>query len=146
MTTGRPAGSRPIYLDHNATTPVAPEVAKAMWPFITEHFGNPSSSHPYGRVAKAAVDHAREQVATLIGAQPEEVIFTSGGTEANNLAIRGVAALATTPVAITTAVEHPATTAPLALLAAAGWTVHRLPVDTDGRALVDEIPAGPVGL
>ncbi|HEY3410644.1 MAG TPA: cysteine desulfurase family protein [Propionicimonas sp.] len=146
MTTERPAGSRPIYLDHNATTPVSPEVAKAMWPYISEHFGNPSSSHPYGRVAKAAVDHARQQVAALIGANPEEVIFTSGGTEANNLAIRGVAGLATTRVAVTTAVEHPATTAPLALLAAAGWTVHRLPVDPEGRALSEASPAGPVGL
>ena len=143
MTTGeRPA----IYLDHNATTPIAHEVAKAMWPYLTEHFGNPSSSHAYGKLAKAAVDHAREQVAALIGAQPEEVIFTSGGTEANNLAIRGVAPLATTPVAVATAVEHPATTAPLALLVAAGWTVHRLPVDTDGRALTEATPAGPVGL
>ena len=71
-------GSRPIYLDHNATTPIAPVVAQAMWPCIAEHFGNPSSSHHYGRVAKAAVDHAREQVAALIGAQPDEIIFTSG--------------------------------------------------------------------
>jgi len=140
------SGSRPIYLDHNATTPIAAEVAQAMWPYLTEHFGNPSSSHPYGRIAKAAVDQAREQVADLIGAQPDEVIFVSGGTEANNLAIRGVAALATTTVAVATAVEHPATTAPLALLAAAGWTVHRLPVDAEGRAVVAALQAGPVGL
>lgn len=136
----------PIYLDHNATTPIAPEVAQAMWPYLTEHFGNPSSSHPYGRIAKAGVDHAREQVAALIGAHADEIIFTSGGTEANNLAIRGAAALATAPVAVTTGVEHPATTAPLALLAATGWTVHRLPVDTEGRAIAGAIPAGPVGL
>lgn len=91
-------GSRPLYLDHNATTPIAPEVAQAMWPYIAEHFGNPSSSHAYGRVAAAAVDHAREQIAALIGAQPDEIIFTSGGTEANNLAIRGTAMLATNRV------------------------------------------------
>jgi cysteine desulfurase len=142
----RTTGSRPIYLDHNATTPVAPEVAQAMWPYITEHFGNPSSSHRYGRIAKAAVDHAREQVAALIGARPDEVVFTSGGTEANNLAIRGSAALAGTAVAVTTAVEHPATTAPLALLSDMGWTVHRLPVDAEGRAHSDAVPAGPIGL
>ena len=133
-------GSRPIYLDHNATTPIAPVVAQAMWPCIAEHFGNPSSSHHYGRVAKAAVDHAREQVAALIGAQPDEIIFTSGGTEANNLAIRGTAGLSTTHVAVTTAVEHPATAAPLALLVAAGWNVHQLPVDTEGRASADAMP------
>ena len=109
------SNARPIYLDHNATTPIAVEVAQAMWPYVAEHFGNPSSTHHYGRVAKVAVDHAREQVAALIGARPLEIIFTSGGTEANNLAIRGTVGLATERVAVTTAVEHPATTAPLAL-------------------------------
>ena len=139
-------GPGPIYLDHNATTPVAPEVAAAMWPYVTEHFGNPSSDHPYGRVAKAAVDVAREQVAALIGAHPDEVVFTSGGTEANNLAIRGTASAAATPVAVTTAVEHPATTAPLRVLAADGWVVHALPVDSAGRAGASAFPDGPVGL
>ncbi|MGB7961389.1 MAG: cysteine desulfurase family protein [Propionicimonas sp.] len=140
------SNARPIYFDHNATTPIAAEVARAMWPYVAEHFGNPSSAHSYGRVAKAAVDHAREQVAALIGARPTEIIFTSGGTEANNLAIRGVAALATEQVAISTAVEHPATTAPLALLAAAGWTINQLPVDADGRASAVDVPGGRVGL
>ncbi len=140
------SNARPIYLDHNATTPIAVEVAQAMWPYVAEHFGNPSSTHHYGRVAKVAVDHAREQVAALIGARPLEIIFTSGGTEANNLAIRGTVGLATERVAVTTAVEHPATTAPLALLAAAGWTVHRLPVDADGRASAGDVPAGPIDL
>ena len=139
-------GTGPIYLDHNATTPVAPEVAAAMWPYVTEHFGNPSSDHPYGQVAKAAVDVAREQVAALIGAHPDEVVFTSGGTEANNLAIRGTASAAAPPVAVTTTVEHPATTAPLGVLAADGWVVHALPVDAAGRAAASEFPDGPVGL
>lgn len=143
---GSGPGSPPIYLDHNATTPIAPEVAHAMWPYIAEHFGNPSSSHAYGQVAKAAVDHAREQVAALVGAEPDEIIFTSGGTEANNLAIRGTAALATTLVAVATAVEHPATDAPLALLRADGWNVQRLPVDGEGRVSTSAIPIGPVGL
>ncbi len=138
--------SAPIYLDHNATTPVATEVAHAMWPYVSDHFGNPSSTHPYGRVAKAAVDLAREQVAAQIGAQPDEIIFTSGGTEANNLAIRGTASMATQRVAITTAVEHPATTSPLALLGHLGWAVHVLPVDADGRASATALPSGPIGL
>jgi cysteine desulfurase len=117
-----------------------------MWPYLVEHFGNPSSDHPYGRRARAAVDVARQQVADLIGARPDEIVFTSGGTEANNLAIRGTAARASTRVAVTTAVEHPATTAPLGLLAAQGWSVHPLPVDTDGRADPTAVPDGPIGL
>lgn len=141
---------RPVYLDHNATTPVAREVAEAMWPYLVEHFGNPSSEHPYGYRARAAVDLAREQVAALIGARPDEIVFTSGGTEANNLAIRGSAGASGTRVAVTTAVEHPATTGPLGLLAADGWAVRTLPVDAAGRvdpaALPDVAPAGPIGL
>ncbi|MGB8021961.1 MAG: cysteine desulfurase family protein [Candidatus Nanopelagicales bacterium] len=136
----------PVYLDHNATTPVAPEVAKAMWPYLVEHFGNPSSDHAFGRAARAGVDLAREQVAALIGARPEEIVFTSGGTEANNLAIRGSSVAAHARVAVTTAVEHPASTAPLGLLAAGGWRVDTLPVDRDGRADPAAIPDGPIGL
>lgn len=139
-------GERPVYLDHNATTPLAPEVAEAMWPYLVEHFGNPSSDHPYGHRARAAVDEAREQVAGLIGARPDEVVFASGGTEANNLGIRGTAALARTRVAVTTAVEHPATAAPLGLLAADGWAIHALPVDAAGRASPDAVPDSFVGL
>lgn len=142
----RSGGGEPVYLDHNATTPVAREVAEAMWPFLVTHFGNPSSEHPYGRRARAAVEVAREQVAALIGAHPDEVVFTSGGTESNNLAIRGAAGLATHRVAVTTAVEHPATTGPLALLAADDWAVRVLPVDEAGRADRQAVPAGPVGL
>ena len=78
----------PIYLDYNATTPIIPEVAEAMTPFLYEHFGNPSSSHPYGVATKRAIEAARAEVATLLGCQPAEVIFTSGGTESNNYAIR----------------------------------------------------------
>lgn len=124
-----------IYLDHNATTPIAAEVAQAMWPYLTSHFGNPSSDHPYGRAARAAVDLAREQVATLIGAHPDEITFTSGGTEANNLAIRGTATAlpADRHHLVTSAVEHPATTEPVRLLADAGWQVTTLPVDHLGR-------------
>lgn len=140
MTTGL------IYLDHNGTTPVAPQVAQAMWPYLTEHCGNPSSSTPQGKLARRAVDTAREQVAALIGAQPDEITFTSGGTESNNLAIRGAARASGCPIAVTSVVEHPATVQPLARLAEQGWLVHHLSVDTDGRIDLAGIPAGPMGL
>src|SRR3990167_331061 len=80
-----------FYLDYNATTPLHPEVAKAMQPFLEKHFGNPSSLHAFGRTARAAIDEAREELATLIGAKSKEIVFTSGGTESNNLAIFGTA-------------------------------------------------------
>src|SRR5215218_11316282 len=80
-----------VYLDHSATTPVDPRVVEAMMPYLTERFGNPSSVHFYGQEARAAVDRARREVAALVGARPNEIVFLSGWTEANNLAIRGVA-------------------------------------------------------
>ena len=102
--------SHPIYLDFNASTPTDPEVAQSMLPYLQEHFGNPSSSHPYGRAAKEAVEQSRYHVAALIGAQPEEIVFTSGGSESNNMAIRGVARSAKFEgrTLVTSAVEHPA--------------------------------------
>jgi len=138
--------SEQIYLDHNGTTPVAPSVAEAMWPYLTEWFGNPSSTTAQGRAARQAVEHAREQVAGLIGAHPDEIIFTSGGTEANNLAIRGSVSGAGERVAVTSSVEHPATVGPLARLEAGGWTIHRLGVDSQGRVAAPAMPDGPVGL
>lgn len=123
-----------IYLDHNATTPVLPEVVDAMIPFLRDHFGNPSSGHVYGRRALDAVEEARAQVATLIGADPEEIVFTSGGTEANNLAIRGVMDGRSGRV-VTSVVEHPATERPCAWLEANGTEVHRLGVDAQGRVM-----------
>src|SRR5512139_4168809 len=100
----------PIYLDYNATTPIEPEVAEAMLPFLTGCFGNPSSSHPYGAEARVAVEAARRQVAALLGARPEEIVFTSGGTEGNNTVIHGVARLlrGRGRHVVTTAIEHPA--------------------------------------
>jgi len=126
---------RPIYLDYNATTPVDPAVAEAMLPFLYEHFGNPSSSHPYGAVARSAVEKARGQVASLLGARPEEVVFTSGGSEANNTVILGVARLLRSRGrhVVTSAVEHPAVLEPCAALAAEGFRVTRVPVDETGR-------------
>lgn len=132
----------PIYLDHNATTPILPEVVDAMLPFLRTHFGNPSSSHVYGRRAKAAVDAARAEVAALIGATPEEIVFTSGGTEANNLAILGAAeALPDRRHLITSVVEHPATAKVCASLARRGHVVDFVGVDADGRVRADDVEA-----
>ena len=124
----------PIYLDYNATTPIAREVAEAMTPYLYEHFGNPSSSHPYGVITKRAIEAARAQVATLIGCQPIEVIFTSGGTESNNYAIRGVALAGRERGnhIITSAVEHPAVIEVCHVLETQGFRITVLPVDEFG--------------
>jgi cysteine desulfurase NifS/selenium donor protein len=126
---------RPIYLDYNATTPVLPAVAEAMLPFLYEHFGNPSSGHAYGATARRAVEKARLQVAGLLHARPEEIVFTSGGSEANNTVILGVARLLRSRGrhVVTSAVEHPAVLEPCAVLAADGFRVTRVPVDERGR-------------
>ena len=126
---------RPIYLDYNATTPVDPAVAEAMLPFLTTHFGNPSSSHPYGARTRAAVEEARRQVAALLGAKAEEVVFTSGGTEGSNTVILGVARLLRSKGrhVVTSAIEHPAVLEPCAVLEEEGCRVTRVPVDADGR-------------
>ncbi|MCP3063305.1 cysteine desulfurase [Myxococcus sp. K38C18041901] len=130
---------RPLYLDHNATTPVDPEVVDAMLPYLREHFGNPSSGHAYGRRAHAALEDARGKVAALIGAKPFEVLFTSGGTEANNLAIRGTAeARADRRHVLTSVIEHPATKLPCDALEWRGWRVTWLPVDEQGRVRVED--------
>jgi len=129
----------PIYLDHNATTPLLPEVVDAMLPYLREHFGNASSTHAYGIRAHAALERAREQVASLISAPPDEIVFTSGGTESNNLAIRGTAEAELAPAhVVTTIIEHPATEQPCAWLAARGWRVSRIGVDETGRARLAE--------
>lgn len=126
-----------IYLDHNATTPVAPEVVEAMRPYWGEKYGNPSSAYTLGRVAKQALEEARAQVADLLGCQPGEIVFTSGGTESNNMVIKGVAySLAEKGRhVITTAIEHPAVTNPCLFLLYQGYDVTFLPVDSTG--LVD---------
>ena len=124
----------PIYLDYNATTPVAPEVVDAMQPFLREAFGNPSSSHHYGRRAHEAIENARGNVAALIGARSSEIVFTGCATEANNLALRGVAyALRTRKQHIVvSSVEHPAVLEPAIWLRAQGWDVSVVPVDCNG--------------
>ena len=124
----------PIYLDYNATTPIDPAVAEAMLPYIYEHFGNPSSGHPFGLRAKKGVDKARSQVAELLGCHTGEVIFTSGGTESNNHAIKGVAAAYRKQGnhIITSSVEHPAVLDVCAYLEGQGFSVTYLPVDSFG--------------
>jgi cysteine desulfurase len=124
----------PVYLDHNATTPVDPAVLDAMLPFLREEFGNPSSAYPLGRRAHEAIEHARHEVAALIGARADEVVFVSGGTEASNIAIRGAAARDPERSAIvTTTIEHPATEACCALLERAGTPVRRIAPRPNGR-------------
>ena len=127
--------SAPIYLDYNATTPVAPEVADAIEPYLRQHFGNPSSSHVYGRNAHRAIERAREQVAVLIGARADEIVFTGCATESNNLAIRGVARALRDKGRhlITSAVEHPAVEQPFRRLGEDGWEVSVIPVDEHGQ-------------
>lgn len=125
-----------VYLDHNATTPLDPAVLAAMLPYLQSRYGNPSSVHGPGREARAAIDEAREQVAALVGAHPSQVIFTSGGTEANNLAIKGIAN-ACDPggnheLAIS-AVEHASVIAPARALERNGWRLRTIAVDADGR-------------
>lgn len=126
----------PLYLDHNATTPLASEVFEAMLPYLRGGFGNPSSQHRYGQDAALAIATAREQVASLVGASADEIIFTSGGTEANNLAIFG--ALEALPERAprhiwTSLIEHPATAQPILALERRGYSVSRLSVGGDSR-------------
>lgn len=129
-----------IYLDYNATTPVAPDVLEAMLPFLRDGYGNPSSAHSPGRRAHQAIEAARSQVATLIGASPDEILFTSGGTESSNLAIRGV--LLAQPErrhVVTSAFEHPATAETCRLLERQGTRVTRVAVGRDGRVRPEDV-------
>ena len=124
----------PIYLDYNATTPIDPQVAEAMLPYLHQHFGNPSSSHAHGQTTAAAVDRARRQLAGMLGCDAEEVIFTSGGTESNNHAIKGVATAYRQKGnhIITSSVEHPAVLEVCRWLETQGLRVTYLPVDGFG--------------
>ena len=131
----------PVYLDYNATTPIDPAVAEVMLPFIHQHFGNPSSGHVYGQRARQAVEEARHEVAALLGCHDGEIVFTSGGTEANNYAIKGIAGLAG-PGAhiITSAVEHPAVIEVCRFLEEdRGCSVTYLPVDEHGMVSPHQI-------
>ena len=123
-----------IYLDYNATTPIDPQVAEAMLPFIHQHYGNPSSSHGFGATAGRAVEKARGQVAEMLGCHPEEVVFTGGGTESNNYAIKGVAGAYQHRGnhIITSSVEHPSVIEVCRYLEGQGFQVTYLPVDPSG--------------
>ncbi len=130
-----------IYLDYNATTPIDPEVASEMRPFLEEYFGNPSSSHEYGVKARLAVEKARRNVALLLNCSPSEIIFTSGGTESNNMALKGAAFAGRNRGnhIIISAVEHPAVTEVAAFLAKNGFEISIAPVDGLGIVKIDEI-------
>ena len=125
-----------LYLDHASTTPALPEVWEAMRPFQAENFGNPASAHTAGRKARQALEDARERIARCLGASPDEVIFTSGATEANNLALFGLAGSPPGHI-LASPIEHPCVTEPLRQLAARGITVEYLPVDRNGIVSVD---------
>jgi cysteine desulfurase len=135
----------PIYLDYNATTPVAPEVLAALLPYLQTHFGNPSSQHAYGAPAHAAVEQARAEVARLVGAAPAEIEFTSGGTEATNHALKGLAfaalreCVALRSQIIISTVEHPATLATAHSLQRFGFSVAQLGVDRQGVIDLDRL-------
>src|SRR5688572_20377429 len=120
----------PTYLDHNATTRVDPRVVEAMLPFLSGPYGNPSSLHRFGRAARDAVEAARAQVAALVGAQPGEVIWTSGGTEANNLALKGTTEGVTPGRVLYGITDHPAVMEAAEALKARGWSVEPIAVDT----------------
>ncbi|MHC4234713.1 MAG: cysteine desulfurase family protein, partial [Planctomycetota bacterium] len=122
-----------IYLDYNATTPLDPRVADAMIPYLREHHGNPSSSHALGRTVRAAVEKARRQVADLLGTSPERIVFTSGGSEANNHALKGVAWSRGSGHIIISAVEHPAISVPARWLKSHGFGLTVVGVDSTGR-------------
>ncbi len=123
----------PVYLDHNATTPLHEAVREAMLPWLGERFGNASSRHEYGRAARKAIDEARAQVAAAVGAHPTEVIFTSGGSEANNLFIKGAAATQKPGLVAVSAIEHPCVREPARQLAKSGWRFAEIAVDGEGR-------------
>jgi cysteine desulfurase len=132
----------PIYLDYNATTPLLPEVVEAMLPYLREHFGNPSSIHSFGKQAKEAIEAARMEVASLLRCHADEVFFTSGGTESNNLAIRGATeARPDRRHIVTSSIEHPAVSNPCTYLERHGYEVTPLPVDRDGRVDPTDVAA-----
>jgi len=130
---------RRIYLDHNASTPVHPDVVAAMLPYFSERYGNPSSIHSFGREARDAVEAARGEIARFLGVSPEEIVFTSGGTESDNLAIKGVALARGSGHLITSQVEHHAVLRTCQALERAGYAVTYLPVDAHGRVDPDDV-------
>src|SRR3989304_238543 len=131
--------NRRVYLDHNASTPVHPEVVEAMLPYFGERFGNPSSVHAFGREAREGVAMARGRVAGVLRVSPDEIVFTSGGTESDNLAIKGVAAARGRGHLITSAIEHHAVLRTCQALETQGFDATYLPVDGDGECVLDDM-------
>lgn len=131
----------PVYFDHNATTPLDTRVLDGMLPYLTQHYGNASSRHEYGRAARRAIDEARQRVACAVGAHPTEVIFTSGGSEANNLFIKGAAAMLAPGTLAISAIEHPCVREPARQLARCGWQVREIAVDADCRIASADLSA-----
>jgi cysteine desulfurase len=129
------------YLDYNATTPLDQRVLDAMLPYMREQFGNASSGHQTGRVARAAVDVARQQVAALVNAHPSQVVFTSGGTEANNLALKGSAGRLTPGHIVLSAVEHSSVRSTAFALQKSGWMIDEIAIDAEGRLEIDNARA-----
>jgi cysteine desulfurase len=122
-----------VYFDHNATTPLDEHVLATMLPYLREQYGNASSRHEFGTLARKAVNHAREQVAALVGVQPVQVVFTSGGTESNNAFVKGAAGMLKPGQIAVSAIEHPCVAKPAQELVRAGWKLREFAVDSDGR-------------
>ena len=131
----------PIYCDHNASTPLRPEVLEAMLPFMRGEYGNASSVHALGSRARCAVEDARAEVAALVGAQPAEVIFTSGGTESNNLAIQGMARASTQRTIVSTPIEHASVREAITTLRRDGYATREVPIDAAGRVVLSALPS-----
>jgi cysteine desulfurase len=131
----------PVYFDHNATTPLEPAALEAMLPWLSHQFGNASSRHEYGRAARRAIDEARSKVATAVGAHETEIVFTSGGSEANNLFIKGAAACLKPGVLAVSAIEHPCVLKPAEQLVKRGWILRKLAVDGEGRLQAEDYRA-----
>jgi cysteine desulfurase len=130
-----------VYFDHNATTPLDDKVFEAMLPYLHGQYGNASSRHEFGTVARRAVDRAREQVAALVGVQPVQVIFTSGGSEANNLFIKGAASYLKPSQIAVSAIEHPCVAKPAQELTRAGWKLRKLAVTREGQIDLPDVDA-----
>jgi cysteine desulfurase len=131
----------PVYFDHNASTPLEPAVLDAMLPWLSARYGNASSRHEYGRAARRAIDAARQQVAAAVGADATEVVFTSGGSEANNLFIKGAAASLKPGLLAVSAIEHPCVIKPAEQLAKRGWLLEKLTVDGEGQIVREHYDA-----
>ncbi len=129
----------PVYLDYNATTPLDKVVLQAMLPYLEQHFGNASSRHEYGRLARKAIDDAREQVANAVSVHPSQVVFVSGGTEANNLALKGALAYSRPSQIVVSAIEHPSVMYPAREMSAQGWKLRQLAANSQGQIDLQDV-------